>query len=105
MKKNARLVYSTDGGRVEPERAAPVRHGAADGFVRVRRVTAGRRGKAVIVIDGLGLDDVALAALASEMKRSAGSGGTVRGGTIEIQGDHRARVIEMLVARGYRVKR
>lgn len=65
-----------------------------------------RNGRDVIVIEGfnpgtqLDFDD-----LAGELRRSCGTGGTVKGRTIEIQGDHRNRVAEILLARGFRSKR
>ena len=75
-----------------------------DGIVRVRRETSGRGGKTVTTIAGLRLASDALAALASELKRACGTGGTVRDCVIEIQGDHRARLVEQLELRGYSVK-
>jgi translation initiation factor 1 len=77
----------------------------ADGVVRVRRETGGRRGKTVTVIYGVPLPAEALAALASELKRRCGSGGTAKDGVIELQGDHCDTAIEALRERGYAVKR
>lgn len=76
-----------------------------DGVVRVGRETQGRQGKGVTVIHGLPLDDAALAALAQELKRRCGTGGSVRGRVIELQGDHRDALLEELAGRGYRVKK
>jgi translation initiation factor 1 len=73
--------------------------------VRVSRVTQGRGGKAVSVISGLPLDEAALAALAKELKQRCGSGGTVREGTIEIQGEHRDKLLAELALRGYSARR
>ncbi len=107
------LVYSTDGGRMCPvcrepigacvcaKKAAPI----GDGIVRVSRETKGRAGKGVTLVSGLGLDDAALAALAKRLKAACGSGGTVKDGVIEIQGDHRDRIVELLQASGRTVKR
>jgi len=75
------------------------------GAVRVGRQTQGRAGKAVTVISGLPLADAALAALATELKRRCGSGGTVRDGLIEIQGEHRDKLVAELIRRGYAAKR
>jgi translation initiation factor 1 len=98
---NSRLVYSSEGGRVsarsEPAPAAP----AGDGIVRVSRTKAGRRGKTVTLVTGLPPGD--LADVAKELKRLCGSGGAVKEGTVELQGDHRDKVAERLGAR-YRVK-
>lgn len=73
--------------------------------VRVGRVTQGRAGKVVSVISGLPLREAELAALATELKKRCGSGGTVRSGTIEIQGEHRDTLVAELVKRGYGAKR
>ena len=73
--------------------------------VRVGRATQGRAGKGVTVITGLPLAPAALAALGAELKRHCGSGGTVRDGTIEIQGDHRDRIVLELTRRGFSAKR
>jgi translation initiation factor 1 len=73
--------------------------------VRVSRQTQGRAGKAVSVISGLPLEEPQLAALAAELKRRCGSGGTVRDGTIEIQGEHRDVLVAELVRRGFKAVR
>ncbi len=75
-----------------------------DGIVRVRRETSGRGGKTVTTIAGLALASDALGALASELKRACGTGGTVRDYVIEIQGDHRPAIVAQLEQRGYTVK-
>jgi translation initiation factor 1 len=75
-----------------------------DGVVRLRRETAGRKGKAVTVITGVPLDDAGLRDLARDLKRMCGAGGTIRDGVIEIQGDRRDKLREALVARGFTVK-
>ena len=75
-----------------------------DGIVRVRRETSGRGGKTVTTISGIPLASDALAALASELKRACGTGGTTRDYVIEIQGDHRTQIVALLEQRGYTVK-
>jgi translation initiation factor 1 len=75
-----------------------------DGIVRVRRETSGRGGKTVTTIQGVPLASDALDALAGELKRACGTGGTVRDYVIEIQGDHRAKLVALLEAKGYVVK-
>jgi translation initiation factor 1 len=77
----------------------------SDGTVRVSRETAGRKGKGVTVIAGLGLPEAELEALATELKKKCGSGGAVNGGRIEIQGEHRDRLVEELTRRGFKAKR
>ena len=73
--------------------------------VRVGRETKGRRGKGVTIISDLPLDDNGITELATKLKSRLGTGGTVKDGHIEIQGDHRDRIIEELDGLGYRVKR
>ena len=75
------------------------------GVVRVSRQTASRAGKAVTLITGLPLDDTELHSLARELKRQCGSGGTVKDGAIEIQGEHRDTVVAELLRRGFAAKR
>ena len=75
-----------------------------DGVVRILRESKGRGGKGVSLIAGLPLKASELAALASELKRQCGTGGTVRGDVIEIQGDFRERLRDELTRRGYTVK-
>jgi len=73
--------------------------------VRVGRETKGRRGKGVTVVTGVPLSGGALEELGSRLKRICGSGGTVKDGVIEIQGDHRDLLVEELSKSGYSVKR
>jgi translation initiation factor 1 len=111
---DARSVYSSqsgpsgESGRKDRARAAdpaPPRAPRGDGIVRVKREVAGRRGKPVTTVHGLPLASNALKALAGDLKRRCGSGGSAKGGVIEIQGDHRDTVVAELEARGYTVKR
>ena len=112
--KSRGLVYSTDGGRMCPDcrrsigqcvcrnsKPAP----ATDGVVRVSRETKGRNGKSVTLVRGLSLDSAAMTLLGKELKSACGSGGTVKDGVIEVQGDHVERVIDFLKARALVVKR
>ena len=69
------------------------------------REVAGRGGKGVSVITGLPLNEVELEALATQLKKACGAGGAVKGGKIEIQGDHRDRLVGELVKLGYEAKR
>jgi len=73
--------------------------------VRVCRETKGRNGKNVTMIHGLALDPAALTLLGTELKTACGSGGTVKDGVIEVQGDHCERVMEILRGQGWTVKR
>ena len=76
-----------------------------DGVLRVSRETKGRGGKAVTVVKGAALDAAGLATLGKQLRTACGSGGTVKDGVIEVQGDHVERVIETLKAQGHTVKR
>lgn len=100
---NSRLVYSTDVGRIE-EQKPKVQRPKGDGIVRIRRETAGRKGKGVCVVTGLDLDDESLAKLAAELKKKCGCGGSAKDGDIEIQGDKRDVIKQLLEAKGYQVK-
>lgn len=109
-----RVVYSTDQGKMCPECGQVARgclcrrvklEQVGDGIVRVSRETKGRKGKGVTLIKGVALEPVALAALVKKLKTLCGSGGTIKDGIIEIQGDHGARVMEYLSVQGMRVKR
>ena len=73
--------------------------------VRVGRETKGRRGKGVTIISDLPLDETGLTELATKLKTRLGTGGTVKDRRIEIQGDHRDRIVQELEGLGYRVKR
>lgn len=93
-------------GREQAKRAAataPVPTGPAK--VRVGRETSGRGGKGVTVITGLPLSGDDLADLAARLKRSCGAGGAARGNRIEIQGEHRDRLVAALKALGYDARR
>jgi translation initiation factor 1 len=110
------IVYSTGVGRICPGCRRPVTQcicksaagkavRADAGKVRVSRQTQSRAGKAVTLITGLPLDAIELQILARDLKRHCGSGGTVKDGSIEIQGEHRDAVLAELLRRGFAAKR
>lgn len=108
------IVYSTEHGRMCPECSRPVVQcicrqknevPPGNGTVRVGRQTQGRQGKGVTVITGVPLASDELKKLVRELKARFGSGGTLKEGVIEIQGDHRDVVIAVLEQRGWSVKR
>lgn len=76
-----------------------------DGRVRVSRETSGRGGKAVTMVRGLPLDAAALTQLGKQLKAACGTGGTVKSGVVEVQGDHADKVLALLLAQGYPAKR
>lgn len=99
----ADLVYSTASGRIEAP--APAARTIPDGkAVRVMREKNGRGGKVVTVVRGLPLADEALATLLKELKGKLGGGGTVKEGDLELQGDHRDRLVALLNERGFKAK-
>jgi len=119
MQKN-RIVFSTGTGRLCPECTRPIQEcrcrrskvaqpadpaPKGDGVVRVGRETRNRKGKGVTVITGVPLPGAELEALATRLKKRCGSGGTVDGDVIEIQGDHRDLLVAELGRLGYTVRR
>ena len=109
------LVYSTEAGRMCPVCRQPIAQcvckqkqapsSVTDGIVRVQRETKGRGGKAVTVVRGVPVDAADLLKLGQQLKTACGSGGTVKDGVIEVQGDHCDKVIALLQGQGYKVKR
>jgi translation initiation factor 1 len=102
-RRDREVVFSTTDGdlrrRREPKPAArPV-----SGRVKVRREVAGRRGKAVTTVSNVPLNDPGLRELATRLKKRCGVGGSAKDGVIELQGDHRDAVVEVLRAEGYDV--
>ena len=101
--KGDSLVYSTNQGRIKPQKQT-TKITPNDGFAHVRRETKGRKGKGVITITGLGIDQAALKILAKKLKKTCGTGGTVVKETIEIQGDKREEIKSVLEKEGFKVK-
>lgn len=124
--EQGRVVWSSDQGRIAycprcgqpearcqcgPSRRSTRESSAArvdlprDGVVRLARERKGRGGKVVTLVAGVPGDRAALAALAQDLKRACGAGGTVEGNVIVIQGDHRDRLEAKLRALGFTVKK
>ena len=112
--KNTKLVFSTEFGRACPECGNPIDQCSCsndegipegDGIVRVSRETKGRKGKGVTLVTGVPetLDD--LKKLSKELKQKCGTGGSLKDRVIEIQGDQRDLLVELLKAKGYQVKK
>jgi translation initiation factor 1 len=110
-----RLVYSTNAGRICPgcgqpatqcrcKALAAAARPAGDGIARVSRERQGRGGKTVTLVRGLPLADAELQALGKALRTACGSGGTAREGILELQGDHRERVLALLLERGFKAK-
>lgn len=110
------LVYSTEHGDTCPDCRQPIadcqcealaeadRLAALDGIVRIRRETSGRKGKGVTTISGVPLAADELKALAKQLKKRCSTGGAIKEGIIEIQGDHRQTLKSELESRGFTVK-
>ncbi|QEW06159.1 translation initiation factor Sui1 [Nitrincola iocasae] len=110
------LVYSTESGKHCPECAQPLaecicdelteqsRLATLDGIVRIRREVAGRKGKGVTTVSGIPLADAELKQLAKKIKQRCGTGGSVKDGIVEIQGDQRELIKSLLEADGFKVK-
>lgn len=101
---DSRLVYSTDTGRIKEDKVKSEQAPKGDGIVRIRKETKGRKGKGMSIIDGLDMSDNDLKALCKELKKQCGCGGAVKGFSIEIQGDVRDKLKQILEAKGKRVK-
>ena len=112
---NSKLVYSTEFGKMCPgcgkqsakckcqKKKTNIPKG--DGKVRVESSTKGRKGKGVSLISGLPLESAGLKRLAKQLKQKCGTGGTVKNGVIEIQGDHRDFLVKELNELGYKAKK
>ena len=108
------LVYSTDGGKMCPQCRQPASacicrrektSPKSDGVARVSRSSKGRGGKTVTLVSGLGIDELALVQLGKQLKAACGSGGTVKNGVVEVQGDHCEQIMQTLLKQGYSAKR
>ncbi|MFT5701959.1 MAG: translation initiation factor 1 [Desulforhopalus sp.] len=112
--KTKGLVYSTETGRTCPGCGHPLKQCCcsskqntrppSDGIVRVSRQTKGRKGAGVSIITGIPLADAELKKVAKTLKQKCGTGGTVKNGIVEIQGDHREILVDSLIQLGYKAK-
>ena len=108
-----KIVYSTEYGKMCPNCANPldkclclqIKKGFKDdGIVRVRNEIKGRKGKGVTIITGIPFKHDKLLKFAKKIKQTLGTGGTVKSGVIEIQGQHQERLVEELKQQGFKVK-
>ena len=115
--RNARLVYSTEAGKICPNCQKPISECTCkkknsgfqtnikiDGIIRIQREIKGRKGKTVTTVSGFQLNADELKNLATQLKRRCGTGGSVKDGVIIIQGDHRDTLITELKNRGFKAK-
>jgi len=106
-KNNRPKVWSSEHGdlRKEKKKLTPlVSKPAAQQLVYLHRESKGRGGKTVSLVKNLRLSEQDIMALAKNLKQACGSGGTVKNGIIEIQGEHRQRIADTLQKLGYKVK-
>ncbi|CAM3584764.1 MULTISPECIES: translation initiation factor [Pseudoalteromonas] len=102
----SRLVYSTDVGRIDTKEPKQEVQGKVfkDGAVRIERQTKGRKGKGVMLVVGIDNEQHDLKKLAKTLKSKMGQGGAVKEGVIEIQGDDREKLKQLLEGQGFKVK-
>lgn len=112
---NHQWVYSSEKGRICPacaetktnckcgKKAAPENRNPTDGCIRIARETKGRKGKGVTLISGV--PEEKRSSLAREIKQLCGSGGTIKDGKIEIQGDHRDLILSLILKKGFKAKK
>jgi len=105
---NSKTVWSSDDGDLRKKQPPRTEGGASlpprQQTVYLHRESKGRGGKAVTLIKGLALSEGDLSALAKKLKQACGSGGTVKDGLIEIQGEHREKIADALQKLGFKVK-
>ncbi|HKI61876.1 MAG TPA: translation initiation factor [Mariprofundaceae bacterium] len=118
MSQDRKLVYSTEHGSLEKPmpgkgkfgkkpaaiKAQPSIKNPAKQGVRIRRESKGRGGKQVCIISGLSLGEKELKALLKTLKGHLGTGGALKGGELEIQGDHREKILGLLEREGFKAK-
>lgn len=103
-RRSSDVVWSSSDGDLRKARDPELKKRlAGSGPVKVRRETAGRRGREATTISGVPLDDAGLKTLAGRLKKRCGVGGSVKDGVIELQGDHREVVADVLRAEGFEV--
>lgn len=100
-----RVVYS-EFGAGSPEPAPPTGGDLPPNQqnVRVQATRAGRKGKTVTMITGFQTTPATLNALLKQLKAQCGTGGTLKEDTLEIQGDHRQKILQILLQLGYKAK-
>jgi translation initiation factor 1 len=104
MASKGDMVWSSRDGDLRKARDPKTVTRQTTGAVKVRRETAGRRGKTATTVSNLPLNDIEVKALAQVLKKRCGVGGSAKDGVIELQGDHRDAVVDVLRQQGYDVK-
>ena len=107
MKSQSRTVWSSDDGdlRKSEKRAGDVKSlPAQQQTIYLHRQSGGRGGKIVTLVKNLALSETDIKSLAKKLKNECGTGGTVKDSVIEIQGEHRQKIADVLQKLGYKVK-
>jgi translation initiation factor 1 len=114
MRNENPTVYTTSSGRVCEKCGKPVSGCVCkssaksipdgDGVIRIFRDSKGRNGKSVTLVTGIPLAGEELRNLAASLKKLCGTGGTIKDGQVEIQGNHRETIFDFLKTKGYKVK-
>jgi len=108
MPENSRTVWSSDEGDQRKKTQTTTTHSRSlpsqQQTAYLHRESGGRGGKVVSVVKNLVLTEEDMKTLAKKLKQECGTGGTVKDGIIEIQGEHRQRMAEVLTKLGYKVK-
>ncbi|MDZ7792429.1 MAG: hypothetical protein U5P10_01685 [Spirochaetia bacterium] len=109
------LVYSTDEGDLRKQKKGRKKNSRGhaktppgiknDGIIRVQRESKGRGGKTVSVVYGMPVSDETLQEWATKLKQQCGTGGSVKSGTIIIQGDKVDTIVSILANAGFSAKR
>ena len=103
----SRTVWSSEQGDLRNQDRKPAVTASlppARQTVSLHRESKGRGGKGVVLLKGLILTEADMAALAKTVKQACGAGGAVKNGVIEIQGQEREKIAEVLGKLGYKVK-
>lgn len=99
-----KLVYQEFGAAPEPDAPEIIDLPPHQQNIRIQATRSGRKGKTVTVISGFQHDPAVLTKLLKQLKNKCGAGGTCKEQTIEIQGDRRQQLLELLTKQGYKAK-
>jgi translation initiation factor 1 len=102
--ETGKVVYREFGVNGEAELPEPVDVPPQQHNIKIQATRKGKGGKTVTEVTGWQVSDETLQKMAKLLKNQCGSGGTIKDGSIEIQGDHRPKILEVLVGLGYKAK-
>lgn len=108
MSNDSKTIWSSEEGDLRKKKTTPIFVGNSlppqSQTAYLHRDKGGRGGKVVTLVKNLVLSEDDLKSLAKQLKQECGSGGTVKDGVIEIQGEHRDKIAVVLQRLGYKVK-